>query len=69
MSSTFLQEKITERKAINAFRALKTSAQSIDFCSNDYLGVTKNKLIKLNDSNADHGSTGSRLLSGNYRLI
>lgn len=69
MSKSFLQKKLVERKAINAFRVLKVSSQSVDFCSNDYLGIAKNNLLKINASNTGHGSTGSRLLSGNYRLI
>jgi 8-amino-7-oxononanoate synthase len=42
----------------------------IDFSGNDYLGIVKNKLIEqLIDPRLSHGSTGSRLLSGNYELI
>ncbi|GAC1593524.1 MAG: pyridoxal phosphate-dependent aminotransferase family protein [Ginsengibacter sp.] len=40
----------------------------IDFTSNDYLGMVRNNLITLPDDLC-HGSSGSRLLSGNYPLI
>lgn len=69
MTNTFLNKKLAERENINAFRNLKIPSQTIDFCSNDYLGIAKNKLINVVDENAGHGSTGSRLLSGNYKLI
>lgn len=59
---------LAKREATNAFRFLKsTSSDSIDFCSNDYLGLSKNgenfegKVVK--------GSGGSRLLAGNYSEI
>ncbi len=69
MSKSFLQKKLEERRSLNAFRMLKTPSQSVDFCSNDYLGIVKKNLLKINQSTAAHGSTGSRLLSGNYGLI
>lgn len=67
----FLQNKLNERKAVNALRSLRLIEDKIDFCSNDYLGIVKNNLLQLP---TDHyhlstGSTGSRLLSGNYSLI
>lgn len=66
----FLDKKLNERIAANALRSLRINKNKIDFCSNDYLGIVKNKLLedKMNLSLA-HGSTGSRLLSGNYALI
>lgn len=69
MHLKFLQHKLEERRAINSLRVLKRSTQAIDFCSNDYLGVSRNRLININNTVACHGSTGSRLLSGNYNLI
>ncbi len=49
--------------------------QAIDFYSNDYLGLTKNKLFQnslmemvLNHPNAIMGSTGARLVSGNSNV-
>ena len=75
MNEYFLDKKLQERAEANALRSLKLNlnrngVSPIDFCSNDYLGIVKNKLIeKSASSNLSHGSTGSRLLSGNYSLI
>lgn len=75
MDHDFLLRKIEERQNQNAFRSLRLPANKIDFCSNDYLGIVHNKLIEqLAMGNKQwettrHGSTGSRLLSGNYELI
>ena len=66
----FLEKKLDQRKRQNAFRQLKLPASKIDFCSNDYLGIVHNNLLneKINH-NLKTGSTGSRLLAGNYTLI
>ena len=70
MNENFLQKKLRERENANALRVLKLNDDKIDFCSNDYLGIVKNRLIEDSiDKNLSHGSTGSRLLSGNYTLI
>lgn len=75
MNDNFLEKKLQERKSQEAFRQLKVTGSRIDFCSNDYLGVVKNNLISAAAPAPDtdfiykQGSTGSRLLSGNYRLI
>ena len=63
-NDAFLLKKLNERISQNALRKLHTHNYSIDFCSNDYLGIVKNKLIKI-DSDLSHGSRGSRLLAGN----
>lgn len=66
----FLEKKLQQRKEQNAFRQLKLPGNKIDFCSNDYLGIVYHNL--LNDKIAHGlktGSTGSRLLAGNYLLI
>jgi 8-amino-7-oxononanoate synthase len=72
MKEDFLNKKLTERKTQNAFRELKIIENKIDFCSNDYLGIARRN-SKVNEENTPlnlrHGSTGSRLLSGNYALI
>ncbi len=75
MNEYFLDKKLQERAEANALRSLKLNLNRngvppIDFCSNDYLGIVKNKLIEKSiPSNLSLGSTGSRLLSGNYTLI
>ncbi|MEP6465540.1 MAG: pyridoxal phosphate-dependent aminotransferase family protein [Parafilimonas sp.] len=66
----FLEKKLQERKDQNAFRQLKMPQSTIDFCSNDYLGIVHNNLLNNKiDRNLKTGSTGSRLLAGNYALI
>lgn len=67
MKEEFLHKKLQERKDQNAYRQLTFAAGSIDFCSNDYLGIVKNRLLDPggNQHSLSHGSTGSRLLSGN----
>jgi 8-amino-7-oxononanoate synthase len=73
MNDHFLDKKLEDRKQADALRSLvinKNKNALTDFCSNDYLGIVKNKLIeKLAPVGLSHGSTGSRLLSGNYALI
>ena len=59
--NAFMLKKISERRNSGLLRKLKVnSPTSIDFSSNDYLGVAK-----VNST----GSTGSRLISGNSREI
>ncbi len=76
MNEDFLRKKLEGRIEQNAFRQLRLATGKVDFFSNDYLGIAKNHLIaeKLAGGNQlsaqlNHGSTGSRLLSGNYDLI
>lgn len=69
MNEDFLTRKLSERRKANSLRSLVTQKGKVDFCSNDYLGVVKNKLLSnIDDSAFSHGSTGSRLLSGNYQM-
>ena len=70
MDEKFLDKKLKERADINSLRTLRIGENKIDFCSNDYLGIVRNKLMEQSISFAlPQGSTGSRLLSGNYQLI
>jgi 8-amino-7-oxononanoate synthase len=70
MNEDFLEKKLNGRKQNNAYRSLIVNNDKTDFCSNDYLGIVKNNLIeKAIEKSLHHGSTGSRLLSGNYKLI
>ena len=70
-----LYEKLTKRKEQNSLRGLSVQSDLVDFSSNDYLGFSKSKEIfekthqYLVENNLEqNGATGSRLLSGNYRL-
>lgn len=65
----FLQKKLNERKRSQAFRQLRLPEGKVDFCSNDYLGIVTNGLLHTEQLHLRSGSTGSRLLSGNYPLI
>ena len=66
----FLQKKLNERQQQNALRQLRLPGFKIDFCSNDYLGIVKNNLLSIPAGlQLGTGSTGSRLLAGNYPLI
>ena len=70
MKDEFLHKKIQERQDLNAYRELRLPLGKIDFCSNDYLGMVKNHLLKFDEGQLPrHGSGGSRLLAGNYPLI
>ena len=68
MDEEFLHKKIAGRKAQSAYRQLRLGSQGIDFCSNDYLGIATNGLLHI-EKEYRSGSTGSRLLTGNYALI
>ncbi len=71
MNEEFLEKKLLERRRANSLRSLIVNDGKIDLCSNDYLGIVKNNLLNKNRNpvTLPHGSTGSRLLSGNYILI
>jgi 8-amino-7-oxononanoate synthase len=73
MNDDFLLKKLDERQQQDAFRRLTLPTGKIDFCSNDYLGIVHNGLIEKKlaaaTSTYRHGSTGSRLLAGNYALV
>jgi 8-amino-7-oxononanoate synthase len=65
----FLDHKLNERRLQDAFRRLRLPEGKTDFCSNDYLGIATNGLLEDAGRSLAHGSTGSRLLAGNYPLI
>jgi 8-amino-7-oxononanoate synthase len=71
MNENFLNRKLQERSDSFALRALRLAGNQADFYSNDYLGIARHGLIEayLGDRPFAHGSTGSRLLAGNYALI
>lgn len=64
---------LDKRKEQGIYRSLKPPSALIDFCSNDYLGFArsvelkdKTSEFKYSDYQRVNGSTGSRLISGNY---
>jgi 8-amino-7-oxononanoate synthase len=71
MKEDFLNIKLRDRSDVFALRRLRLPGGQSDFYSNDYLGIARNRLIEniLDDNAYGHGSTGSRLLSGNYALL
>jgi len=71
-----LTRKIEDRKVANSLRSLTLSTGLVDFCSNDYLGLSRSKelLARIDEEiqlidNKSVGSTGSRLISGNISVI
>ncbi|TAH27751.1 MAG: pyridoxal phosphate-dependent aminotransferase family protein [Cytophagales bacterium] len=73
-----LEQKISERVDSGSLRALPKRTNAIDFSSNDYLGLARNKTLYLEiekdirSKKTDkqlNGATGSRLLSGNNEII
>lgn len=69
-----LQSKLLTRKENGSLRHLPLQGNSIDFSSNDYLGLAKSEKIAqmaldfLKEAPQKNGSSGSRLLSGNHQL-
>ena len=71
-----LKDKIDDRRETNSLRSLKIQDNLVDFVSNDYLGFASSETLYqqalkfLEDQQLlKSGSTGSRLLSGNNRLL
>lgn len=69
----FFMNKLSERTEKGLLRELKVVSGLIDFCSNDYLGLASSTdLFDLIQKKTEailpirNGSTGSRLLSGNF---
>lgn len=77
MLDHWLAKKLNDRKSDNSFRSLTLpSEKSIDFTSNDYLGLSHStELFQLIHHRLDelsmrfNGATGSRLLSGNSQQL
>lgn len=81
-ANNLLFNALSERKAAGLLRSLASMEGLIDFCSNDYLDLAKDKTLaeeistlitiwqgQQADQVSINGSTGSRLISGNYRMI
>lgn len=67
-----LNERLKKREAAGLIRKLPQQKGLVDFCSNDYLGLSCSKALQqkifratLLHTHAPLGATGSRLLSGN----
>lgn len=69
-----LQDKLTQRGNNGLLRSLRVAHGKVDFCSNDYLGLSRapelrRRILEAEEMCADStGSTGSRLLSGHTAL-
>ncbi len=69
-----LEKQLLTRKTAGNLRILRTKTQNmIDFCSNDYLGLSQSKILQKNTEteisqieNYQLGATGSRLVSGTH---
>ena len=59
-----LNNLLLKRKEQKLFRQLNKNINVIDFCSNDYFGLSK---IDLGQDVQVFGSGGSRLISGNSK--
>jgi 8-amino-7-oxononanoate synthase len=65
----FLQRKLDERIDGDFLRSLVLRNGMVDFCSNDYLGIARYRLLDAYMQPGDrHGSGGSRSLAGNSAL-
>lgn len=71
----FLQQYLNERRVQGTYRQLSFAGGKVDFCSNDYLGLAHDNRIRertlqwMRERHLSHGSTGSRLLAGQYPLL
>ena len=71
---TRLENQLLTRKTAGNLRILRPTTQNmIDFCSNDYLGLSQSKILQNNTENEisqienyQLGATGSRLVSGTH---
>lgn len=61
--TSFLESKLEERKENGNLRTLTINEGLIDFCSNDYLGLSNHPYYSIPD--IKFGATGSRLITGN----
>jgi 8-amino-7-oxononanoate synthase len=56
------EQKLKNRKEMGSLRSLSLFNNLVDFCSNDYLGLSR---LTVSNLKSQDGSTGSRLISGN----
>ena len=70
-----LRQRLTARRDAGLLRTLTAPTGLIDFCSNDYLGLSRSAELRMaieaavsEYPNLPNGATGSRLLAGNSLL-
>lgn len=71
----FLRQRLHDRQAAGLLRRLSPPTDWVDFCSNDYLGLSRSPDLRLAIAAAiaewpdlSNGAAGSRLLAGNSAL-
>lgn len=70
-----IREALREREKAGLLRSLEPAPGGVDFCSNDYLGLARDRRLRRRiaalaaDSAMPQGATGSRLISGNHPAI
>lgn len=63
----WMQQRLQQRLTEDALRILPAEITGVDFCSNDYLGLSRTTDCSFIQPGKNYfGSTGSRLISGNY---
>ena len=71
--NTILSKKLQQRAENGLLRQLTFSEELIDFCSNDYLGFSRENILSdpysKEKAMLPSGSSGSRLLSGNSPYV
>ena len=75
-----LSDQLNTRESEGLLRSLQSLAGMVDFCSNDYLGLSQNPMLAENIAQdlrrwaekgkaLAHGATGSRLISGHSPIF
>jgi 8-amino-7-oxononanoate synthase len=72
---SYLRDQLHARESKGLLRSLRLQTAPIDFFSNDYLGLSRSRELstmiadRYQKGNYPNGSTGSRLLGGNFALV